>query len=808
MTKITYIKLVNFNCFPLMENDVFEHHFTNDLTMFTGPNGAGKSSIFKELSPLPSDKALFSKGGYKEIHYTHDGKSYVLISDFRVGAKYSFLENGVELNTAGIVTTQRDLAFRLFSINQVVQDILTDAEQFTTMSLLARKKLFSIITHMNIDEVLDGYNQLKETHKLKTALKKHHLSRYKDEESKLTDEVSLVSRKADLMSLKGTIDNLLTIRNEIQQYRKSGDLSTTLGTLKGYTAFIDRTVGKEYARLTTLPRGDIQGKLELNASKLAVINLRLGTTYKDLENVEARIRDMGLESAGDRQQLVERRNELITLIANRENKLDITKEREISPNALRAVQRLEAAIPDIVNDMLPNVNLDGERAYTTPRYNLVLEHKAALEAELTQLLVEENTLIVLKQRLSTTDDVVHCPKCNHGFAVKDSIGGALHTDRHMLDLKNKQASVRSRFKNAENELAEILDYFTRYKQLSVLRQETTDVIPYFWEHVDRNNWIVTSPPTLASVVQRLGLEFSYQLEIDELVREKVWVESQVAKIDAIDANAVTALKASLKVLSQTATDLQTTKREIQEERTELEKLAENYKKLDSLKLNLDSTKQTIRDLALDHFTTTLTGMIDDAIRTKNISVINLEEDMRGNSVAEANMRSIKAELDNLESELNVLSITIDELCPKNGLIAKSVSSFLNMIIVNVNATIRKIWSYKMELKPIDVEADGLNYKFKVVVEDKIEVSDIAVISKGMKEVVDLAFKLVIYKLLDMEHYPLFLDEIASSLDSHHSQQLMLLINSFVGSNRFSQIFLVTHKENFSFIKDIQEISLA
>lgn len=172
------------------------------------------------------------------------------------------------------------------------------------------------------------------------------------------------------------------------------------------------------------------------------------------------------------------------------------------------------------------------------------------------------------------------------------------------------------------------------------------------------------------------------------------------------------------------------------------------------------------------------------------------------------MISIKKTIDDIQSNIKVLDIILDELSPKNGLIAKSVSSFLNIIIENINTIINTVWDYKMILKAINVESEVLNYKFKVEVEDKITIEDVMKVSSGMKEIINLSFKTLIYKLLKLEHYPVFLDEFGVKLDKVHRSKISELVFKMMNSNYYSQIFLITHIEtSYAIFKDVEVLEL-
>lgn len=221
--RIVSILLEGFLRFPLRDGVSFYHEFGHKLTMFAGRNGSGKSSLLNELTPLPSDKSNFcNKKGFKKIVIEKDNNIYTLISDFRGKVSYSFLLNDEELNTANLITAQRELVYKHFGITQVIHELMVDQEHFCTMSLVNRKKLFSSITHLNIDSVLDGYNKLREELKNNQLLLKTTTSNLLSEEQKLLSPEQQELNKQNLLNLKTHTDNLLELRTGLQRCLSTG----------------------------------------------------------------------------------------------------------------------------------------------------------------------------------------------------------------------------------------------------------------------------------------------------------------------------------------------------------------------------------------------------------------------------------------------------------------------------------------------------------------------------------------------------------------------------------------------------------
>ena len=150
------------------------------------------------------------------------------------------------------------------------------------------------------------------------------------------------------------------------------------------------------------------------------------------------------------------------------------------------------------------------------------------------------------------------------------------------------------------------------------------------------------------------------------------------------------------------------------------------------------------------------------------------------------VENIQKSIDSYKIKLSVLSKMIEALSPESGLIAKSINSFLNGYLSEMNTIINSVWSYNMELLPCEVDSENdLNYKF---------IEDISKLSSSMQEIVNLAFKIVFVKYLGLAGYPLILDEFGRTMDAEHRQSAYDIIDRVL-SHSFNQIILVCHFES-------------
>jgi len=74
------------------------------------------------------------------------------------------------------------------------------------------------------------------------------------------------------------------------------------------------------------------------------------------------------------------------------------------------------------------------------------------------------------------------------------------------------------------------------------------------------------------------------------------------------------------------------------------------------------------------------------------------------------------------------------------------------------------------------------------------INDVSEGSTGLKEVLDLAFRIIFMKYLGLNDFPLYLDEYAVNADTGNRIKAYTAIETILGPN-FSQVFLISHFES-------------
>lgn len=803
--RFTYIKLVLFKRFPLRDLEVFEHEFTSKLLMITGPNGSGKSSLFNELTQLPADKNDFYKGGYKEVHCEHEGKQYKLVSDFRDGTSYHFFMDDEELNLSNNITTQRELVFRHFKITQTVHDLLIGKENFTDMSLINRKKLFSAITHINIDKVLENYNELKEELKNNELLLKTNTSLMQAEEQKLVNEDHLEKLRETQQRTKEFIEFLLNFRTELYRYKDAKSVDEAYQLFTNLQQTLKTTIDRYYIPITAYPIGDLERYKTQYSSMLSLITYQLKECYTELETKQQEITVLSLSNQTNIQTLETRYTQVRETISQMTNSLSFFTDPSVNTENIKSdIYKLEASLPEVVRTIPLNLN----RRYSKDRYDQLLNQKKETLDHLTVLTTKEISLTKEIDHLTQHNDNVICPNCDHIWSLKDNETTVRNLRQELSDTLLKKVQAQDLIKNSDLQIEELIEYFTLYKQYSVIRNATNVHLRSFWETIDRQELIFKAPTEIAVALRALMNEVSHIDAIREYQKECNEIEKNLAILSTLKNTDAQQLETYIEELMDFAAEKQSEKMSVSDTLATINKVASIYKYLTDVQNAIEASRHDLFSANVSFTITDMLNGVESDLSKYKIILIETEKELHQYSSIQYTIDRYKKVIDDVQSNIKVLNIVLDELSPKNGLIAKSISSFLNIIISNINSTIGGIWEYKMVLKAIDVESEALNYRFKVEVEDKLPIDDISKVSNGMKEVINLSFKMILYKLLGLENYPVYLDEFGVKLDKVHRSKIFDLIFKMINSNQYSQIFLITHLDmSYAMFKDVELLEM-
>jgi len=804
MLTIDYLLLKNFKRFPLRDIELFEHEFKSKLFLITGQNGAGKTSLLNEITPLPSDKNNFNKQGYKEIRITKDGNKYRLICDFTTNAKYSFLLNEEELNNSNNVTTQKELVEKHFNITSTVHDLITGIDTFTNLSLVNRKKLFSSITNINIDGILEAYNTLKEEYKNNEVLLKSQTSILQAEESKLANNSHLNDIKDKAFKVREHIDFLLNVRQELHKYRFITPLDDIYTDFTKINSKIKELLSKYYSYIVIYPYNTLSSVKLQYSNELSSIKSSLDSLYDTLQVRQQELKYLQLSKDTNINTLVIRKKELEEYSSSSFKTLRFFKSLDTDTNRTRnSIHILESSLSEI----LLNIPINENKEFSKDKYNSYLSSKKELIEQMT--LLSNKELILNKELidLNNHNDNVSCPKCNHTWSLKDIPSLITKNKETLKELLVNKLKIQESISSLDKEIDKQVNYFSLYERYSNIRSSTYLDLKPLWEYIDTEELIFKKPTKILPLITSIGLDIS---EIEEIIKSNKEIESINKNIDIYSNYKDTSTLQIEEIIEntlQTIEDTNSYKNYIESKLEDISKIDKLYSYVESVSKATETLLESLMSVNIHKLSSDMLNSIESDLATYKVTLVSLEKEISNYENIQYTISKHKEVIQETNTNLKVLKLLIDEISPKNGLIAKVVSSFLNVIITSINKTIESVWSYKMILSTIDIESENLTYKFRLEVEDKLSVDDISKASKGMQNIINLSFVMVLYKLLGLNGYPLLLDELGSNLDKEHTITLANMLSSLSVSDKFSQIFIITHKENYSFLKGIETIDL-
>ena len=307
---------------------------------------------------------------------------------------------------------------------------------------------------------------------------------------------------------------------------------------------------------------------------------------------------------------------------------------------------------------------------------------------------------------------------------------------------------------------------------------------------------------LISLLDKSGLSQYYTKDINVLVKTFIQIKKDVNAYDTIlelskEENRLISLPAdNLDVeayyqLQETHDYLCNNNRLI---KNSLSEVSTVYDLNNTIEKDIVKVKEVLdvlehnRKCDINDITNNSIGMIIDMLK-QELVMISGKLDKFNYMITEE--QSLSKEITDVENDINLLQILINELNPNTGLIGDSIKSFLGVFISEVNNIINRVWSYPLEVQALDGGDKGITYKFPVYTRGEYNSSDISNTSESMREMINIAFRLVSLKYMGMDKFPLMIDEFGSSMDEVH------LINAYdmleeISEVNESQMFIIAH----------------
>ena len=794
--------------FLMLHQDTNEFVFDKKIVMVKGRNGSGKTSLFNRLTPLPADKKDFHDGGYQTIEIDHNGNNYKLSSGYNGKSfKYSFLLNDTEeLNPAGIVSTQKLLVYQHFGISPIIHDIMVGNVLFTDMTTNARKKLFAVLTKLNIDKVLRAYAKLVEECNLNKHLLRNHMTQLQLTETKLMTEEDIVKIKNDIQVINDKIVVLLETKDGIARYFNHESSESSYNDLSELITRRDTIIKQNITLLSSHSPGKIPFMLSELDNYNLTLNNELSVCYKELEDLNIaknKIENLGME---DFDSLTLKLKQLLNDVIVRSEHIKYLKDMDMTNiNNTNMYYNITNNIPPLLDKLCVN-KVNGEYIFSRSKLNECRDKLSKVSQAISEVIVEERHLVERLNQINHHHDKLVCKSCGSEWVMKDLID----LDKESMtisELTSKKLELIEKQKSYNNYIERCMDYFDTYNRIVGIMKDT-ESFKVFWEEIISDELLLKDPSSIGGYIDELIGDMSNIQHIIKNDKDIEKINNNLKLQEMLGDSNVESINIKINEMNRRISLLRQGLLENDERISNVKSASNLHNIIKGLDSSIQYCKSTVHEYNRSIYASAITTVVNTEVLDLKVHLSRLETIVNDQSSINMVIESQRQSVKEVEERLDVLNALITELSPKNGIIARTTSSFLNTIITNVNLTLSKIWSYKLELLPIDLNESDLDYKFKFAAEDIPPADDTSFASKGQKEGINLAFKLMLYKLLGFDKYMLLLDELASSMDDIHTESMTRLIHNFATESNFSQLFIISHKDSMDFLQDTQVVEMS
>lgn len=784
------IKLILKGYKPLVLNNIYNFEYTPSLMyqLILGTNGSGKSSVLAEINPMPGVAANYIKGGRKEVHLEHKGVVYELISEFKSGNKHTFKKGDDFLQEGGTQSVQKELVKQEFGLTQDIQDLLTGLVKFTSMSPNKRRDWLTTLCETDYTYALKVHSTLKSRLRDTQGALKHVHQRITGETNKLLSLDAGDELEERYKQLYAELDVLFqerdtNLRDQSYYSQEANRLLTLVENLsatilKNPTPYVPN--GKSYQSL-----GDIDADVQQIQTDLSVntsIRERISQELHELERLLEGIVSNGVEDIdGLKRRLEERKKEHQQQLQSVE-----TYRVDYRPSdALSAYHQAYEALSEILYHMPDN---------SDRRFNK--ERLSETRKRLSECTVEHNKLLNRRSRVESQIEHHHmakhtdCPKCGHRWVPGRTDNDVTNLQDQLKGLVQEVTTVESEIHNLRTYIEEAESYMYQYRGIRELNQQYAVLKPLWDEMLEQKAfsentraWI----PKLA-VFQRDAERWVAIERLDKECQElTALIEGSGKQGDTNGfANRKDVLNQQLEEVTQSLETLSKELQSLQQYRRQIARQLSAYEQLQVAMAELEGIRDTL-----------LRAYRNDEIKTVTQSHQNTLAELQRKRTEKQTLQGVVSDLETskgkLEGDQAILDAIVKTLSPTDGLIAEQLTGFIEGFVTHINQLIDGIWTYDLTVCPCGLDEGDLDYRFPLEVKGESNpVFDIVKGSTAQVEVINLAFKLVAMSYLQLEEYPLYLDEVGASFDEQHRINVMNVLKTLVDTGSNTQMFMISH----------------
>lgn len=783
--KITKLTLHRYKRLFLGEIETLVLTPENKLSLILGKNGIGKSSLLVQLTPLPANLTKdFKEGGYKIIELEQHNDNFILTSGVSGGKKHSFLKNDVELNQGGTLRVQTELVKEHFNITPHINNVLLGLNTFTTMSPNERKKWITEISNVDYTYAITVYNRMKQRHRDITGGIKLLTSNIAKVELDVLEDTEVKKINEDIEVLSKFIEHLLTL--VVHTDDTIPNISDMLGTVSKSSTAISKILS-ENANLRTINTNDIQTKLTVNASRLNNIVKQMDVVNKDIIEIE------NFKLYTNTSDDVYKLKDKLTSIISEANSIPL----KADVNDMIGVPAKYDYIATDITSLLSELTKYDTTDSNTSRYNEFLDKKNTITGIINRL---NNNISRIEDELKRyaklldDDNKIKCSECGNEWHNNYDTTAVHNLKDELLAYNTKLDKYKVGYDKVMSVLSDITtkrDTIQAFKNVIYANSTLKPVWDYILDNTDMHGSNIELYKRAESVIVSLNV----WAKVLEAHNELIGVNKKISELELYK-------DVANKVNVDNANKLTDTLNQLSEERSGIIIEQEKLSNLLKVRSNYDQLVNTTKAGIHKWYVTKDTAYVKlrnkylrDTITSLKEIHIELTNRLNNNNTVKARVMKDTQLLSDYKKKEKVIAIMLKELSPSEGLIAKSINSFLNVFLEDINTLINTIWTYDMRILPCEVSVDNdLDYKFQVLVDNRDIIDDVGKTSSSMREIIDLVFRIMFMKYIGLHNTPLMLDEFGRTFDTEHRITAYNTVDKILMSN-FTQVFMVSHFES-------------
>lgn len=823
MLMILELTLKKYKRLRLQDIKLFKIKITELYQLIIGTNGSGKSSIMRELTPMPANHKDYDKGGLKEIVILFNGTLYKLVSDFSHGNNHEFhIADGTNidpteynlneinftnLNEGRTARAQKILVEEHFKINQDILDVLLGDVTFTSMPALKRRDWILRLIGGDLEYALQIHRKLSNRVNDQIAIIKHTNRRINDEQAKMISDneyvelCRLVDEYTDMLNklydvplihdldkadnyFKQSKNALAIAMSYVEQYKKITNSRPTWFDIeiKPATNFVE-AMNILTAELETL-------RQSIRTSKETLQYL-----YKNAESINKTLDQLRSAYKGNIDDLV---NEMNTKYNQYNHDITISKFTYgmITENVDEALVTWKAAHEQLIG-IFTSIDDNSSRNYTRTERDKIKMTIDIIQRDLAQ---NNRAVQKLEHQLDhiRNADRITCPKCSHNWVsgipnnvTEESLSKEIERINGLIKYDTNRI-------NEMNEFIEKINIYNTYLSQfnSIISSNSNHSL--LWDKMPLSEVYFNPPVNTLQMFEAYNKDVQMSVEFHKRLTEIKSMQTVIDQAKVLEGSKAEVSESLLEDVNKQISDIHSVLDTLHVKEGELREWMSN---LDQMNKTYTAAMQQVES----SFKNMINGWEASAVELVNDHRADIQLKLANTNSALQEAKNVinihemlKSSLTTERNNLDYLNTLADTLSPKNGLIAECIRVGIQQLTSQMNNVLAQIWTYSLEVLPCPDDEDDsspsdLKYRFPLSIENGQNVtSDISQGSSAQKDGVDFSFVICVYLYLGLEGWPLWLDELAPTMDELHRVRIMQMIKLLIESRRNSQMFMISH----------------